>query len=596
MRPCAPPPECEEREPIEAMESTGRIMAPIPILPVCDENPACGGECVPVNNPSCPTQEQYCAAQCNAVAARPAPLSEDCDTFDCDCGFEMCVCPQIYNPVCGADGLTYNNSCEANCADVRWSQGSCDGPECEDTDCPLICPDGQVMDANGCPTCQCVGPDDEGSCQDNTDCEPGEQCVQMCIEPEAECQPDESDSAFTSGRLNENCGERVGCFGTCQPRDNDECPDLGAYCDAVCDGDPVPFIPSGCQTPACTCAAQNQCTASADCPGNQICEDGMCSENVWCIEATDCIDSRVCLDGTCQHPVCPTEAEFCAAECRNLAMDPLPTMRDECDTSMFDCECGPPAICVCIAQYDPVCGTNGQTYSNSCRAACENVQVDYVGQCNDNACACEEIYSPVCGTNGQTYDNRCEAGCDNVTVAYAGQCTEEGCDCPDEVNPVCGDDGQTYSNQCEASCQEVSSSPGACDEGIPDQSCVNDRQCGRGEQCITVCTDPPAWCVGFDQQRRIAPMGCEGPFGCIGTCQAVNTPQCPDLSGYCDALCNGDETPSIPQGCAIPSCAPCPDEEQLCSEIMCSVQCAGFIIGPACENCNCNERPQQFSP
>lgn len=38
---------------------------------------------------------------------------------------KACTCVKIYMPVCGENKKTYGNSCEADCAGVKYTQGEC---------------------------------------------------------------------------------------------------------------------------------------------------------------------------------------------------------------------------------------------------------------------------------------------------------------------------------------------------------------------------------------------------------------------------------------------------------------------------------------
>lgn len=39
---------------------------------------------------------------------------------------EGCICIMIYDPVCGCNGVTYGNSCEAGCAGIKViKDGTC---------------------------------------------------------------------------------------------------------------------------------------------------------------------------------------------------------------------------------------------------------------------------------------------------------------------------------------------------------------------------------------------------------------------------------------------------------------------------------------
>jgi len=150
-------------------------------------------------------------------------------------------------------------------------------------------------------------------------------------------------------------------------------------------------------------------------------------------------------------PVCGVNGKTYANSCKAHKDTALVVYDKACVTK-------PPRQCLvpCTKKYDPVCGKDGTTYRNSCWLTCNSdTEVETKGTCNSQiACRCAFIYDPVCAVDSQTYSNPCMAGCGRIKVAYRGECIVCKKASPSsEYKPVCGKDGLTYKNAWEAQCK-----------------------------------------------------------------------------------------------------------------------------------------------
>jgi len=427
--------------------------------------------------------------------------------FLCDCE-DQCLCTMSYDPVCGVDQNTYNNSCSARC--LSNVEVACDGEcpcEIEESFHP-DCEDQSVCTTLYDPVCGVDGETYPNSCS--------ARCLSSIeVACDGECPCEKGEESFLC-----DCEDQCGCT---------------LLYDPVCGVDGETY------SNACSarCWSNVEVACDGECPCEASEED---KENFLC----DCEDQCSCI--TLYEPVCgvdeTTYSNTCSAKClSNVEVACDGECPCETDEEIFLCDCEDQ--CSCITLYVPVCGVDGETYSNTCSARCQsNVEVACDGECPcetdeeiflcpcEDQCTCIEVYDPVCGVDKTTYSNTCTANClSNVEVACDGECPCETaeeiflCDCEDECvciasyEPVCGVDKTTYSNTCSARC--LSNIEVACDGECP---CETDEEiflCDCLDECVCTAIYDPV--CGLDEKTYSSTCSAE----CLNNVEVACEGECP---------------------------------------------------------------------
>uniref|UniRef100_A0A8C2VGY8 Agrin n=1 Tax=Chinchilla lanigera TaxID=34839 RepID=A0A8C2VGY8_CHILA len=361
-------------------------------------------------------------------------------------------CPSRRSPVCGDDGVTYENDC------IMGRAGAVRGlllqkvrsGQCQPRDqCPEACQFNAVcLSRRGRPRCSCDRVTCDGAYKPVC-AQDGHTYDSDCWRQQAECRQQRAIPPKHQGL----------CAQAPSPCHEVQCA-FGATC-AVKNGKAV-------------CECQQVCTGIYD----PVCgSDGITYGSVCELEAMACAlaqEIRVARRGPCDQ----------CGQCRFGAL---------CEAETGRCVC--PSECVASAQ--PVCGSDGYTYANECELhvhACTqqiNLHVVSAGPCQtcgDTVCAFGAVCSagkcvcprcehpppgPVCGSDGVTYPSACElleAACRQqiqIKEARAGPCEQAECGS--------GGSGSGEESECERDlCQQRG---GIWDEDSEDGPCVCDFSC-----------------------------------------------------------------------------------------------------------------------